>query len=251
MKTLIMKFTSCLIIAICFFSCTSDVDHQKQSTPKTGVTKGNNELILDFSNPFQIDSSEVVMYPLVLTNEEERDSYSSRSENPIYWNIIFFNTKNGEHHFLDEQRKMVIYAYSENNGEQESSSTKDMMGGYSLVKQFIYYSVRTIDFNHDGILDRADPNYLFISDKTGKNFRQVSPDNAHVGDWQTIKKSNKILMMVTKDNNQDGKFDDKDGRTPFVYDLNVQTPAKEVFDEKLKSKTKQLFNGQWNPKNKN
>src|SRR5258705_294707 len=84
-----------------------------------------------------------------------------------------------------------------------------------------------LDFNKDGKLNSDDPNYLFISDKAGRHFKQISPENMNLNSWETIKETNKILMMATKDTNGDKKFDDKDETIPLVYDLTRNTTSTE------------------------
>ena len=94
-------------------------------------------------------------------------------------------------------------------------------------------------------MDKDDPNYLFISDKTGRNFKQISPDNANVVNWQFIKETNKILMQIKGDTNGDKKFTDRDEAIPFVYDLETGGSSKEIFNDDYKTKLKKLFQEQW------
>ncbi|RZJ63813.1 MAG: hypothetical protein EOO47_27915 [Flavobacterium sp.] len=242
-----MKYCLYLALIICSLSCTSDV--KQQAGKNVEKKEGNkNTLSLKFANPSELDSSTYVIYPLVLNDEEgESDSYGSSSGNrsTTYWNIAFYNTANGTYHLLDENRKMVIYHYDQKESGNSSSSNKEDSNIYSEINKFIYYSITTLDFNKDERLDFLDPTYLFISDKNGEHFKQVSPDNGNVYEWKAIAKTNKILMMVAFDSNKDKKFNNEDKIIPMVYDLNTNTISKEIFKADFKSKVEDLFNKKW------
>ncbi|TCC88213.1 hypothetical protein EZ428_21050 [Pedobacter frigiditerrae] len=242
-----MKYFLYLALIICSFSCTRDVKQRVQKNVDK-KEQNKNTLSLNFGNPTELDSSTYVIYPLILNDEEgESDSYgsSSGSRSTTYWNMAFYNTANGTYHLLDENRKMVIYQYDQKESGNSSTSNDEEGTTYSEVNKFIYYSIRTLDFNKDERLDFLDPNYLFISDKNGENFKQVSPDNADVNEWKNITKANKILMMVMFDSNNDKKFNNEDKVIPMVYDLTTKAISKEIFKDDFKSKAEKIFNHEW------
>lgn len=240
-----MKNLVYLILATCLFSCTSEGDQSAVNKP--GSKKENKNVVsIKFGNPTKLDSSTYVIYPLILSDEDgETDSYSSDNRSTTYWNMAFYNTLNGEYHLLTENKKMIIYQYEQKAANASSSSNIDANAGYNQTNKLIFYTVRSLDFNNDGHFDYSDPIYLFISDKEGRNFKQISPSNANVDEWQAIKETNKILMMVSTDSNNDKKFDDKDVVVPMVYDLNTNTIAKEIFNRDFKSKIEKQLNDKW------
>ena len=213
-------------------------------------------LKLDFNAPVLIDSSVYVMYPMVLNAADyEEDEYSSfskgRGRSETYWNIVFYNTATGESHLLSDSQKMVIHSY----GPQESGSSSQTVtaaefaayqkAGSSQTEKLLYYAVRAKDFNKDGVIDEKDPNYLFTSDRAGRNFRQVSPDNYHVNDWETLKGTNKILLRATVATNNNQTLSEKDQVVPFVYDLKTNGPAREIFSPMFLTSAKKLLSKQW------
>ncbi|MBO2008871.1 hypothetical protein [Hymenobacter negativus] len=213
------------------------------------------QLKLAYGAPEQIDSSAYVLYPLVLgkdvVEEESEYSSSSRYEVDKYWNLAFYNPTNGTSHLLDSTRRMVIYSYEPKSSDDKVTSmsaaafAEYVRGSFTQVDKLLYYSVRTLDFNHDGELTRDDPNYLFISDKAGNGFRQVSPDTYNVHSWQLLLATNKILLQATADTNHNQKFDENDTDVLLVYDLATGGPAKEVFNEAFKTKVKNIYHAQW------
>lgn len=213
-------------------------------------------LKLDFNAPVLIDSSIYVMYPLVLSaGEDGEDEYGSFSKGggraETYWNIVFYNTATGESHLLSDAQQMVIHSL----GPQESGSGSQTFtaaefaayqkAGTSRVQKLLYYAVRITDFNRDGLIDAKDPSYLFVSDRAGQNFRQISPANYHVNDWETLKGTNKILLRATAATIDNQSFSEKDQAVPFIYDLNTAGPVREVFSPAFQTSTKALLNRHW------
>lgn len=245
-----------LALTASLLSCNKPVDKPIETKLLTEAqqTAKLDKLKLDFNQPVLIDSSVYVMCPLTLNNnEEEKRPFleSNYSSSTTYWNIIFYNTANGEYHLLDNKRRMVIYSYNPRNSNNYSTSSsssdfnKYLESGYNQVDKLLYYSVTVLDFNNDGKLNAQDPSYLFISDKAGRNFKQVSPDNVNVTDWQTIKGTNKILIQVTKDTNNDKVFNNIDETIPMVFDLNTNEISKAIFKEEFIIKLKKQLDTQW------
>lgn len=213
------------------------------------------QLKLAFGAPEQIDSSAYVLYPLVLGKDMVEDdagySSSGRYEVAKYWNLLFYNPTTGASHLLDSTRHMVIYSYEPKPSDEKATSLSAIAfgdyvrGSFTRVNKLLYYSVRTLDFNHDGELTRDDPEYLFISDKAGHGFRQVSPDAYNVNSWQLLRGTNKILMQATADTDHNQKFDENDTTVLLVYDLATGGPAKEVLTEAFKTQVKNAFHAQW------
>lgn len=113
------------------------------------------------------------------------------------------------------------------------------------TNRHIFYSITSDDFNKDKKLTEEDPKYLFVSDKEGNDFRQISPSNYDLQNWQFIKSVNKVLLTVRKDSDKNNKFDDKDEVTTFEVDIDKRTEAKEVFSTDFKNKLKILYDRDW------
>src|SRR5690606_953622 len=109
----------------------------------------------------------------------------------------------------------------------------------------IFYEVRVNDFNQDKLINQKDPIYLFVSDKKGKNFRQISPKDYDLNNWNYIESSNKIIITATKDSNKNLEFDDKDEVSTFEITLDVNESPEEIFSNDLKAKLKTLYDKDW------
>lgn len=186
----------------------------------------------------EIDSSGVLLFPLSVSENEDRNGYSRSYKdmpNNEYWNIAFLNSKTNEYHLLSEN-KMLISSYEYNIEGYEKSKQLD---------QKIFYSIRTTDYNKDKLINEKDPVYLFVSDKRGYNFKQISPVNYHFQKWSYIDSSNKMILTLKKDTYNNNLFDEKDETVIFDVDANFEKDATEVFSTEFKNKLKLLFDRDW------
>jgi len=203
------------------------------------VNDPKNNLNIQTNSFSEIDSSGILMFPLSM-GESERDggslSYKEMPSNS-YWNIIFLNSKTNEYHLLSD-RKMLIrnydFKYSSNNNVDIAQTSRQ-----------IFYLITSDDLNKDKKLTDEDPKYLFVSDKEGNNFRQISPSNYDLQNWQFIKSVNKVLMTVKKDSDKNNKFDEKDEVTTFEIEMDKGTEPKEIFSSDFKNKLKILYDRDW------
>ena len=205
----------------------------------TVLSDPKNNLNIQTNSFSEIDSSGILMFPLSMS-ETERDggslSYKEMPSNS-YWNIIFLNSMTNEYHLLSD-KKMLIRNY-----DIKYSSNDNM--DIAQTSRHIFYSITSDDFNKDKKLTDEDPKYLFVSDKEGNNFRQISPSNYNLQNWQFIKSVNKVLLTVRKDSDKNNKFDDKDEVTTFEVDIDKGTQPKEVFSTDFKNKLKILYDRDW------
>jgi hypothetical protein len=231
-----------LLTLTLIISC-GQIDNQQQSTSKSDslavVNDPKNNLNIQTNSFSEIDSSGVLIFPLSM-GETERDggslSYKEMPNNG-YWNIIFYNSKTKEYHLLSD-RKIIIGNYDYKSGSADNDNI-------SQTTNHIFYIVRIDDFNKDKKLTDQDPQYLFISDKFGNNFRQLSLANYNLNNWKYIKSSNKVIMTVGKDSDKNIKFDNSDEITTFEIELDKGTEAKEIFGDEYKNKLKILFDRDW------
>ena len=239
------KYFQYIFTLILLNSCgqNNNEEEQAQGNPITDsiavLNDPKNNLNIKTNSFSEIDTSGILMFPLSM-GETERDggsfSYKGMPNNG-YWNIIFYNSKTRQYHLLSD-RKMVIgnYDYKYGSGINEN---------ISQTINHIFYTVRTDDFNKDKRLTDQDPEYLFVSDKFGNNFKQISPTGYNLTNWKFIKSTNKVILTVGKDSDKNNKFDNSDEITTFEIELDKETEAKEIFTDDFKNKLKILFDRDW------
>jgi hypothetical protein len=239
------KYFLHLLILLFFASCKQNSKPQQQAQAKPTVDSlailndPKNNLNIQTNTFTEIDSSGILMFPLSM-RETEQESEGSFSYKKVpgsgYWNIIFYNAKTTEYHLLTD-KKMIIANYEHKYGN-------DGQVNIAQKTDYIFYTIRTDDFNKDQKLTYQDPQYLFISDKLGKNFRQISPANYDLNNWKFIKNANKIVLTARKDSDENNKFDDADEVMAFEIALDQTTPQA-IFPDNFKNKLKILFDRDW------
>jgi len=239
-----MKITSLFIAILMLVALSGCNKHQRKSVREVArdtSTQTANINVIEYETPQTIDSSKYVMYPLLKEKSTEEDYGSSSSgRNATYWNLLFYNPETKDYHLLDSN-KMIIHSY--NAGSSSDGGHEDTRKG--VADKFVYYTVTVTDFNHDGKLDDDDPEYLFISDKSGRNFKQISPHNFNVIEWRSVPGTGKLLIQTWKDSNNDGKFDGDDEQVAFVYDLVNGGKPEQIFSKDFELKTRKLYKKLW------
>jgi hypothetical protein len=240
------RFTYCLALLSFLTACSTE-----NATSPVDAAKQQAALIqphISLTNLELIEGSDYVMYPLTFsetTAEEYGSSYGGERRVTDYWTIVFYNTKNGESHLLNEGEKLLILSYS---GNEPDNSADDLHKGKpqtNAADDLMYYSVVSDDFNHDGKLTSDDATYLFVSDKAGRHFKQISPDSLHVTSWHIQQTTGKILLQTTADSNHDRRFADDDEHIPYIYDVVTGQPATRVISSDGAQQLKLKFQQQW------
>lgn len=232
-----------LITTLALFSCGSK-NEPAQPQNGSGIVAIDSVAVLTDLNIqttsfTEIDSSGIIMFPLSMSETGRGSGGLLYKEIPSssYWNIIFHNTVTSANHLLSD-RKMLIRGY---DTKYSSNDNIDLI--YST--RYIFYRVTVEDYNQDKKLTYDDPEYLFISDKEGNNFRQISPAGYNLNSWQFIKSANKVVMTVTRDSDKNKKFGDKDEITAFQIDMDKETQPSEIFSSEFKTKLTLMFDRDW------
>ncbi len=199
-----------------------------------------------FASPELIDSSHIVIYPLVLDKSVDRGYISSGGgERTSYWNLIFYNTETAQQHLLTSDHKILITSINLAGSSSSSSSFEYRPNGINIFKSNIIYTIISKDYNLDDRLDNGDPVYLYLSDKEGNGFRQISPDGYNIYSWEIVSGTSKIIMQGQRDENGDKKFDLMDNAIPLMADVTLMKPASEIFDKVYIDSLKQKLVSLW------
>ncbi|MDO4763409.1 MAG: hypothetical protein Q4A00_03390 [Flavobacteriaceae bacterium] len=201
----------------------------------------NKNFHLKMNSFYEIDNAGILIFPLtesLYTKESTigRNSYGRTYKTILdksYWNIVFFNSNTNEYHLLTDKKVMIL--------DTDYGNDIDI----SKPTKYIFYDVVNIDYNKDKLLNEDDPISLFVSDKFGKNFRQISPKNTSVKDWKYIETSNKVIMNTIKDSNKNNQFDDNDEVLTYEVVLDQAEKPREVFKPELKETLKKLYDRDW------
>ena len=175
---------------------------------------------INFSDPYQIDSSEYFLIPRLVDNDNKEEYGKGKGYLPWgnYNEVFFYNSSTKQTKKLFNGQLALIqpltaqrYNYSD---RREADTPRNILPNH------IVWIARTDDFNHDNGLDTEDPQYLFISSKTGA-LKQVTPRGLNVVSWILSKDKKMILVKVQNDKNGNKKFGNGDDELYYRIDLHA------------------------------
>jgi hypothetical protein len=190
-------------------ACTGTVNRQ---SPLTTANATDAEPNISYGELIFPQQSDHFIIPVGFSKDEKRarrvisedvygnSVYEQMSPMTIY-NLIFHNRRTGESHLLLSENRLIS-SFELINEENEA--------GEAIKNQFVFIEVIPEDTNQDGNRDRQDAVIGYIADASGKNLKQVTPDNTQLVFWQIDKPLGVMLMKVVQDSNNDRQFTGED-----------------------------------------
>ena len=147
---------------------------------------------INFSDPFQIDSSGYFLIPRLIDSDNQASYGKGKGYLPWgnYKDIYFYNSTTNEAKKLFGATLVLISPF---NARRFSYEYKASETPENFLPKHIIYLARTENFNGDNALDTEDPVYLYISTKTGDNLTQITPKGLNVVSWTPSKDKKTIL----------------------------------------------------------
>jgi hypothetical protein len=233
-------------VVIIFFSCTQ-TNNPNAVAPNNTTSSDSVAIINDpkynlniqTNNFLEIDTSGVLMFPLSASESVRASGSITYKEMPVnnYWNIVFYNGNKNEYHLLTDKKILIKII--------DAKINKADANYFNQLKQYIFYTAITTDYNNDRVFNDDDPKYLFVSDKQGNNFKQISPLNCDFIGWEYFPSIHKLFLKVKKDSDKNYKFDEQDEATTFKIDLDKDSTSSEIFLPDFKNKLKLLYDKDW------
>ena len=174
---------------------------------------------INFSDPFQIDSSEYYLIPEVVDNDN-KDVYG-KGVGYLSWgdylDIYFYNSATKQTKKLFDKQLALIQSFNKREYYYDKGRESEIPA--NILPKHIVYLARTENFNGDNALDNQDPVYLYISTKTGDNLTQITPKGLTVISWTLSKDKKMILVKLRNDKNKNKKFGNGDDELYYRIDL--------------------------------
>ena len=174
---------------------------------------------INFSDPFQIDSSEYYLIPEVVDNDN-KDVYG-KGVGYLSWgdylDIYFYNSATKQTKKLFDKQLALIQSFNKREYYYDKGRESEIPA--NILPKHIVYLARTENFNGDNALDNQDPVYLYISTKTGDNLTQITPNGLTVISWTLSKDKKMILVKLRNDKNKNKKFGNGDDELYYRIDL--------------------------------
>lgn len=224
----------------------------------TKINESKKQQVLVYGDYMDLDSTNFLLIPIGMKTIEDRDErvlkirssedYSSDNNNynssyrsykyNFYSldfgncnNIIFYNKKTEETHLL-LQKPTVISQFYFPHYDKEYSGKKYW---------FILLGIHEEDTNGDGYINSEDAERVYISDLSGKNLIQITPDNSQLVDWYIDMATNNILMKIRFDSNKDKKYNYLDEIEILKTSISLPSQGKQIISQEIKDSIKKIL----------
>jgi hypothetical protein len=173
---------------------------------------------INLSDPYQIDSSEYFMIPRLVDNDNKEEYGKGKGYLPWgnYSEVFFYNSTTRQTKKLFNGRLALIQSLNAQRYNYQDRREPDTPR--NILPNHIVWLARIDNFNNDNGLDTEDPQYLFISTKTG-DLKQVTPKGLNVVSWTLSKDKKMILVKVQNDKDGNKKFGNGDDELYYRIDL--------------------------------
>ncbi|MEH2290511.1 hypothetical protein [Nostoc sp.] len=226
------KITTVTIVAALSFSCKSSVIKNVEQVKTTEKPKLQPNLI--YGDLIIKEQSDYLMIPVSLAEHNEDKgidlnlsrSYENEKNNQLY-NIIFYQKQGSEAHLLLNKKALITSFDLLEVKAVEKPTTRVWL--YKIIDQ---------DTNTDKKLNSEDATIGYLSDLSGKNLQQITPNNTRIISWVVVPSQNAIFLKIIKDSDNDKKFT-KEDKTNFVkVNLNKIGMGTEIISDKIEQEIK-------------
>ncbi|MDZ7994727.1 MAG: hypothetical protein RM022_009200 [Nostoc sp. EfeVER01] len=203
------KITTAMIVATLSFSCKSSVSRNAEQAKATEKPKLQQNLI--YGDLIIKEQSDYLMIPVSLGEQNKEKgvdlnlsrSYENGRDNQLY-NIIFYQKQGSEAHLLLNKKAIIA-----------SFDLLEVKAANKPTTRVWLYKIIDQDTNTDKKLNSEDATIGYISDLSGKNLQQITPNNTRIISWVVVPSQNAIFLKILKDSDNDKKFT-KEDKTNFV-----------------------------------
>jgi hypothetical protein len=178
------------------------------------------------------EQSDYLMIPVQVKGGDNQskilDSSSSyKRSNTTLYNLIFYRKQDGDTHLLLDKKAIINSFHFIETKTPPQSPTRVWL--YQIIDK---------DTNQDQELNQEDAVIGYISDLSGKNLQQVTPDNTKIINWVVVPSQNAVFIRIIKDSNNDNKFTATD-KTNFIR-VNLEQPSigTEIISDEIEQKIK-------------
>lgn len=189
------------------------------ATPDTAaVRKVAKEFRVHYNQPVDLDSTDGYFLPISVvpldgpnrsrkfsSGSYESDSDPNGIEGTCY-NLVFLQKSTLAEHLLLPDSRFIIT-------DIDTNKKPDARWPY------LFYTIIKADTNNDGEQNNEDASALYVSDRSGRQLHQLTPDGADLVGWRILPKTNVLLAEVRPDGNKDREFTYADGTYWLRFNL--------------------------------
>ena len=160
--------------------------------------------------------SDYLIIPVGFDTKDRARKFSSSSyyENPfLITNLIFYHKFNDATHLLLNQTAIINqfeYLLPPGFPNQlkplpSGQPQPNVPGTEQLEPEYLFYKIIPQDTNEDGTLNGNDAILGYLSDLSGKNLQQITPEKTQLQNWEYLPQQQLILLKIKRDSHKDEK----------------------------------------------
>lgn len=223
------KIAAFTLVAALSFSCEGGITRKSEQTQATAQQKSEQNLV--YGELIVKEQSDYLMIPVGLTDKNQDRLYSYENRHNYYYNnIIFYRKKDGETNILLNKKAII-------NGFDLLEEKK---AGKSSYRYWLYQIIDS-DTNGDQKLDTQDAKIGYLSDLSGNNLQQITPNNSQILNWTLVQSAGTIFIKILKDSDNDRKFTEKDETNFIRVNLDKPVIGSEIISDEIEQKIKSLL----------
>jgi hypothetical protein len=175
------------------------------------------------------------MIPVSLAEDKNQsrknllDSSSYYERSNLYSNIIFYRKKDGVSH-LWLNKKALISSFDLLERKQPGKP----------LTRFLLYRIIETDTNGDKKLTPEDATLGYLSNMSGKNLQQITPNNTQFLSWTVVQSIGAIFIKIIKDSDKEKKITERDETTFIKVDLDKPSIGTEIISDKIKQNIRSI-----------
>ncbi len=232
-----MRKTNLLLLGLSFLlfsGCnrTSKAPHELTAEEIQEIRQDKMEVTeVHFHKSEKIAGTDFLIYPVSASTDEQGAQYYSKGDyDNRTWNIIFYNVKTQEQHFLFNDIIPTIKAYpSDSDFQYIDPDEVEKIKRENRKEGQLFFEIIMEDFNGDGKMDDSDPNALFVSDLNGSNMQRLSPKGLDLQTWKFIDEEKTKIEFRCREDSDGNKYFDSDDRIKVLL-LSLGDPQNELID---------------------
>ncbi|MBD2347231.1 hypothetical protein [Anabaena subtropica] len=222
-----------LAIFLSSFSLSCDTNITRKTESAKAVGQQQKQPQISYGDLIIKEQSDYLMIPVNATepNQEKEVNFdysrSYKRDNPLIYNLIFYRKQDGESHLLLNKKAII------NSFDLIETKTTD-----KPPTRVWLYKIIDQDTNKDKNFNHEDALIGYMSDLSGKNLQQVTPNNTRIINWVVVPNQNAVFIKIIKDSDNDNKFTQAD-KTNFAR-INLEQPSMgtEIISDQIEKQIK-------------
>lgn len=223
------KITTAIILTTLCFSCQSTVSKKPEQINPT-PQKPQPKII--YGDLVVKEQSDYLMIPVSIKDKNSNrgsflDSSGYSEKESQFYNIIFYHKQDGKTHLL-LNKKAVINSFDFIERKQTGKPTT----------RFWLYRIIENDTNKDDKVNSQDATIGYLSDASGKNIQQITPNNTQLISWNFVQSQGAIFIKIIKDSDNDNKFTETDKTNFLKVNLDKPEEGSEIINDQIEQEIK-------------